>query len=51
MLICKEAGGMVSDPGGGEVVFPDDVSAGRCLVATNGILHSRLIEYLKGNRT
>jgi len=51
MLICKEAGGMVSDPGGGEVVFPDDVSAGRRLVATNGILHSRLIEYLKGNRT
>jgi len=51
MLICREAGGVVSDPGGGEIAFPDDVSAGRRIIATNGILHGRLIEYLKGNHT
>lgn len=47
MLICTEAGGIVSAPDGGEVRFPDDVSVGRCLVATNAVIHRKVIEYLR----
>lgn len=47
MLVCEEAGGMVSDLEGNNLVFPDEVSAGRSLIATNGALHSKVIEYLR----
>ncbi len=47
MLICTEAGGVVSGPDGGGVSFPDDVSAGRCMVATNAVIHRKVIEYLR----
>ncbi|SCL75230.1 Inositol-1-monophosphatase [Methanoculleus chikugoensis] len=47
MLICEEAGGTVSDLEGNALVFPDEVSVGRSLVATNGIVHNKVIEYLR----
>ncbi|MDD1657349.1 MAG: bifunctional fructose-bisphosphatase/inositol-phosphate phosphatase [Methanomicrobiales archaeon] len=47
MLFCEEAGGKVSDIQGKPVVFPDEVSVGKCLVATNGSLHRKVIEYLR----
>jgi myo-inositol-1(or 4)-monophosphatase len=47
MLICTEAGGKVTDLDGNAIAFPDKVTIGKCLVATNGILHSKVIEYLR----
>ncbi|MDK2990596.1 MAG: monophosphatase [Methanoculleus sp.] len=47
MLVCEEAGGTVSDLEGNALIFPDEVSVGRSLVATNGILHNKVIEYLR----
>ncbi|MCM2466805.1 bifunctional fructose-bisphosphatase/inositol-phosphate phosphatase [Methanoculleus oceani] len=47
MLVCEEAGGMVSDLEGDTLTFPDEVSVGRSLVATNGIVHNKVIEYLR----
>ena len=47
MLICTEAGGKVTDLDGLSIRFPDEVTIGRCLVATNGVLHHKVIEYLR----
>lgn len=47
MLVCTEAGGTVSDLDGNDIHFPDEVTIGRCLVATNGVLHHKVIEYLR----
>lgn len=47
MLICTEAGGKVSDLDGGTIRFPDEVTIGRCIVATNGAVHHKVIEYLR----
>ena len=47
MLVCSEAGGTVSDLEGNPIRFPDEVTIGRCLVATNGALHHKVIEYLR----
>ncbi len=47
MLICTEAGGTVSDLNGEPLDFPEEVTVGRCIVATNGKLHHKVIEYLR----
>jgi len=47
MLICTEAGGAVSDLNGAPLDFPEEVTVGRCIVATNGVLHHKVIEYLR----
>jgi myo-inositol-1(or 4)-monophosphatase len=47
MLVCTEAGGIVSDLEGKGIRFPNEVTIGRCLVATNGVLHHKVIEYLR----
>jgi len=47
MLICTEAGGKVTDLDGKSIRFPNEVTVGRCLVATNGVLHHKVIEYLR----
>lgn len=47
ILVCTEAGGIVSDRDGDEFLFPDEVRIGQCLVATNGPLHRKVIEYLR----
>lgn len=47
MLICTEAGGKVSDLNGESFIFPDEVTIGKCLIATNGILHGKVVEYLR----
>lgn len=47
MLVCSEAGGRVTDLNGNIIRFPNEVTVGRCLVATNGILHTKVIEYLR----
>jgi len=46
MLICTEAGGIVTGKCGEPAIFSDLVSEGRCLIATNGIIHQKIIEYL-----
>jgi myo-inositol-1(or 4)-monophosphatase len=47
MLICTEAGGQVTDLNADAINFPDEVKIGRCMVATNGVLHYKVIEYLR----
>lgn len=47
MLICTEAGGKVTDLDGKSIRFPNEVTIGKCLVATNGLLHHKVIEYLR----
>jgi myo-inositol-1(or 4)-monophosphatase len=47
MLVCTEAGGIVSDLDGSTIRFPDEVTIGRCIVATNGVVHHKVIEYLR----
>jgi myo-inositol-1(or 4)-monophosphatase len=47
MLICSEAGGIVSSLDGSPVHFPDDVTVGRCVIATNTGIHRKVIEYLR----
>lgn len=47
ILICTEAGGTVSDLDGKPLHFPDEVTIGRCMVATNGVMHRKIIEYLR----
>lgn len=47
MLFCREAGGIVTDKNGSPIRFSDDVSQGQCLVATNGLIHKKTIEYLR----
>ena len=47
MLICTEAGGTVSDLNGEPLNFPEEVTVGRCIIATNGKLHHKVIEYLR----
>ncbi len=47
MLVCTEAGGNVTDLEGAVLDFPEDVTIGRSLIATNGILHHKVIEYLR----
>ena len=47
ILVCTEAGGVVTDRDGDTLRFPDEVWIERCLVATNGPLHRKVIEYLR----
>jgi myo-inositol-1(or 4)-monophosphatase len=47
MLICTEAGGKVSDLNGHVIQFPNEVTIGRCMVATNKVIHHKVIEYLR----
>jgi myo-inositol-1(or 4)-monophosphatase len=47
MLVCTEAGGKVTDLDGMTIRFPEEVTIGRCLIATNGLLHHKVIEYLR----
>jgi myo-inositol-1(or 4)-monophosphatase len=47
MLVCTESGGKVSDLNGKEIRFPNEVTIGRCIVATNGVLHHKVVEYLR----
>jgi myo-inositol-1(or 4)-monophosphatase len=47
MLICTEGGGKVTDMDGHGIQFPDEVTIGRCLVATNGVIHDKVVEYLR----
>jgi myo-inositol-1(or 4)-monophosphatase len=47
MLVCTEAGGIVTDLDGITIDFPEDVTVGKSLIATNGILHHKVIEYLR----
>lgn len=47
VLICEEAGGSVTDLHGRPIIFADEVTIGTCLIASNGILHKKMIEYLR----
>jgi myo-inositol-1(or 4)-monophosphatase len=47
ILICTEAGGRVSDLDGSPLQFPAEVTRGKCLVASNGRMHEKIIEYLR----
>jgi len=47
MLICLEAGGKVTDAEGLPVALTEDVKKGGNMVATNGHLHAKVLEYLR----
>ncbi|NMB79970.1 MAG: bifunctional fructose-bisphosphatase/inositol-phosphate phosphatase [Methanomicrobiales archaeon] len=47
MLVCSRAGGKVTDLDGNDIRFPEDVTVGRSLIATNGSIHHKVIEYLR----
>ncbi|EJG07152.1 inositol monophosphatase [Methanofollis liminatans DSM 4140] len=47
IVLCEAAGGKVSGVDGLPVKFSDDVRTGRCLIATNAVLHTKIIEYLR----
>lgn len=47
VLVCTEAGGKVTDLNGKGIRFPNEVTIGTCVVATNGALHHKVIEYLR----
>ncbi|MBN1432490.1 MAG: bifunctional fructose-bisphosphatase/inositol-phosphate phosphatase [Methanomicrobiaceae archaeon] len=46
VLFCSEGGGSITDITGNPVEFPDDVREGRSLIATNGHIHDKVLEYL-----
>lgn len=47
MLICREAGAVVSQPNGMPAGFPDDVRQGRPLLAAAPVLHAKIVDALK----
>lgn len=47
MIICEEAGGVVSDAAGHPISFPEEVTVGRSMVASNRTLHQKIVEYLR----
>lgn len=47
MLICREAGGIVTDNHGDHLEFSEQITVGKCLVATNGTVHQKVIQYLQ----
>lgn len=47
MLICREAGGIVTDANGEDLIFPEEPVVGRTIVATNGYIHGKVIEYIR----
>jgi len=47
LLVCCEAGGVATDLNGDTLEFPEDVTVGRSLIATNGVIHHKVIEYLR----
>jgi Archaeal fructose-1,6-bisphosphatase and related enzymes of inositol monophosphatase family len=49
ILICEEAGVLVTKPDGTPADFPDDVREGRKLLAAPQILHAKIIEALSEN--
>ncbi|MEI8330511.1 MAG: inositol monophosphatase family protein [Methanomicrobiales archaeon] len=47
MLVCTESGGKLSDLNGEAILFPNEVTIYRSIVATNGAIHHNVIEYLR----
>jgi len=47
ILICEEAGGIVSMPDGSPVSFPDDVRVGRPILAANPAIHNKVSEIMR----
>ncbi|MGC9434660.1 MAG: bifunctional fructose-bisphosphatase/inositol-phosphate phosphatase [Methanomicrobiales archaeon] len=47
VLIAREAGGQVTDLEGTAFRFPRTVTMGKSLVATNGMVHGKVVEYLR----
>ncbi|HKM41195.1 MAG TPA: bifunctional fructose-bisphosphatase/inositol-phosphate phosphatase [Methanocorpusculum sp.] len=47
ILICEEAGGIVSLPDGSPVSFPDDVRLGRPILAANPVIHTKVSEIMR----
>ncbi|MDN7023374.1 bifunctional fructose-bisphosphatase/inositol-phosphate phosphatase [Methanoculleus sp. FWC-SCC1] len=47
IVVCEEAGGRATGLEGGSLRFGEDVTTGYCLVATNSVIHNKVIEYLR----
>ncbi len=47
MLICEEAGGMITSTSGKRVEFSKDVRKGNTLIATNGFLQNEIVQCLE----
>ena len=47
ILICQESGGIVTRTDGKPLVYPNNVDVGFNIVATNNVIHQKVIEYLR----
>ncbi|MCL2460804.1 MAG: hypothetical protein FWF19_05580, partial [Euryarchaeota archaeon] len=49
LLLCTEAGGIVSTPDGKELSFPETIRSGISIIASNGYLHDKIISVTTRN--
>lgn len=47
ILICEEAGGIVTLPDGSPVCFPNDVCSGQPLLAANPAIHKKILDIVR----
>ena len=46
LLLCTEAGGIVTTPDGNLLSFPDTIQSGASIIASNGYLHDKIISLI-----
>jgi len=49
ILLCTEAGGIVSSPDGDVLSFPDTIQSGASIIASNGYLHDKIVSLIPQN--
>jgi len=49
LLLCTEAGGLVSAPDGNVVSFPDTIQSGASIIASNGYVHDKIVSVITRN--
>jgi len=49
LLLCTEAGGIVSSPDGNVLSFPDTIQSGASIIASNDYLHDKIIGVIAQN--
>jgi myo-inositol-1(or 4)-monophosphatase len=49
ILLCTEAGGVVSSPDGNVLSFPDTIQSGSPIIASNGYLHDKIVNLITQN--
>jgi myo-inositol-1(or 4)-monophosphatase len=49
LLLCSEAGGIVTSPDGKALSFPDTIQSGASIIASNGHLHDKIVNLITPN--